>query len=742
MRRVFLSLAIGCINAGAWAATPARLDNPQGHVSVTVDRQGAEVRGGSSGDVRFRPDALVRDGHALSLRPARAAQAGPRITQSLGHGVSAWYVNTPFGIEQGFVLSRPAQGQVGIRMTLGGTLLPYRRGSGLGFSGLKRSRDVLAYSRFIAYDADHRRLPAHLVLEGRRVTLWADTHGARYPVTFDPLLSSTPEILTTPEAIEPYQIAASSDGNVIIVGAPGSHTSSGVAYALRRTSGAWSAGTALAYPVSGSVNYFGASVGISADGQTAVVGAPALTTAVSRVFIYTHGSSGWTLAATLATAGIPTSTISSPSFGQAVAISADGHILLVGAPRAAVAPWGGDAYVYTRSGSTWTGPVALQVPTDTTVMRLGNNVALSSDGKTALVTAGRLSDFQALYYVYNYNGSSWSAPVPLTIPSGATTFGPVDQDVAMSGDGTVILVRALTSLYQGGTLYSYVLSSGTWSAPQVVGTTTFWYSYTHSLALSPDGNKAVVGVPNGSTGGEVDLYARSGTTWTGPAVLSTTAHYDPSDLGGAVALSADGRTAFGGASGTTPIFVTSSPIDMAFGVTPSPTGTVAPASQVTLAFDVTDSDPDLDATDLTLDEVLPAGASYVSSNGDSGVCNYTSATNSVTCTLASLAHPSGTWQPAITIQVPPAAGTVTNVAALSADQVLDGAADLHTSITVQAAGGGSSSGGSSGGSSSSGGSTGGGSGNTGSSGGGTFDLLTLVALFALARQRRIPVMER
>ncbi|HEY3645038.1 MAG TPA: hypothetical protein VGM16_06830 [Gammaproteobacteria bacterium] len=710
------------MSTGALAAqahpVPPRLDNPLHHVSVTVGRQGAQVHGFGSGEVRFDPDTLVVDGRAQALRARPAVKSGARIAQYLGHGVGAWYLNTPFGIEQGFVLSQPAKQWTGIRMTLGGDLLPYHRGAGLGFAGFGHSKDVLAYSRLIAYDADHRRLPARLMLDGRQLTLSVDTRGAHYPVTLDPMLGSAPVLLTSLAGVSPEQIASSSDGTVLLIGAPLNSTEGDV-FVVTKSGATWNAAVTLANPIHAAAA-FGGSVGLSADGQTAVVGAPG----VRQVLMYSHGSGSWTLAAFL-----PTSNGAFRAhLGTAVAISADGHTVLVGAPDSSTS-FPGAAYVYTGSGSTWNAPVALSIPSSALgqsdgISSAGAAVQLSSDGKRAVVGSPGAHTGRGAIYVYDF-GSSWSGPTALSYPASATTAVLLGRDIAMSGDGSVILAKSMVTGQFVDKLYAYTRSpsSGSWSSPQELRTDalpqTELAGFSNTVALSADGSVALVGSPDGP-GGAAYVYTRSGTTWSRPAALSTSGQGGNIELGFSVALTPDGLKAFVGASGDNPVFVYGSPVAMDFNVDPSPAGKVTPGSQVTLAFTIADTDPDQDVTGLLLDEVLPAGASYVSSDGGSGTCSYVSASNSVRCKLTSLSHPSGTWQPSVTLKVPADAGTVTNVAALTADQSLDGASELNTSITVQAASGGS-----------------GGGTTTSSSGGGAMDFLSLLALlgFALGRRR-------
>jgi len=548
------------------------------------------------------------------------------------------------------------------------------------------------------------------------LTLSVDTAGARFPVTMDPMLGSDPVLLATPTAIRPEQFAVSSDGTVLLIGAPDS--SQGNVFVATRTGATWNAAITLANPIHAAS--FGASVGLSADGQTAVVGVPG----ARRVLVYSHGSGSWTLAAFL-----PTSNGAfGANLGTSVAISADGHTVLAGAPDESTS-YPGAAYVYTGSGATWNAPVALSIPSSALgqndgISSAGSAVKLSADGKRAVVGSPGADTGRGAIYVYDY-GSSWSGATALSYPAPATTAVLLGEDLAISGDGNVILARSMVTGQYVDRLYAYTrsASSGTWSSPQELATETLpeteLAGFENTLALSADGSVAVVGSPQGGPAAAY-VYTRSGTTWSLPAALSTSGQGSNTFPGSPVAVTADGLTGFVGAIGNNPAFVYSSPVSMGFDVTPSPGDVMAPSSKLTLEFAIEDSDPDLDATGLVLDEVLPTGASYVSSQGDSGNCSFISARNSVICKRPLLVHGLGPWRPTVTIKAPPTTGEVTNVAALAADQMLDGPSELHTSLLVQAQ---SSGGGGSG--------SGGGSGGGGSSGGGAFSLLTLLALSTL-----------
>ena len=75
-----------------------------------------------------------------------------------------------------------------------------------------------------------------------------------------------------------------------------------------------------------------------------------------------------------------------PSFGDSVAVSADGDTALIGGPEDNDLV--GAAWVFTRQGSTWTqqGP-KLTASDESGQGQFGSSVALSGDGNTALIGA-------------------------------------------------------------------------------------------------------------------------------------------------------------------------------------------------------------------------------------------------------------------------------------------------------------------------------------------------------------------
>ena len=104
-----------------------------------------------------------------------------------------------------------------------------------------------------------------------------------------------------------------------------------------------------------------------------------------------------------------------PDFGLSVALS--GSTALVGAPRQQKGDTGGAAYVFVRSGTTWSQQAELTVPASAQHDFFGYSVAVS--GTTALAGAWNLDSGDGAAYVFVRSGSTWSQQAGLTPPPAA-----------------------------------------------------------------------------------------------------------------------------------------------------------------------------------------------------------------------------------------------------------------------------------------------------------------------------------
>lgn len=350
----------------AWHAMPsrngARLTNSVQHLNLHVGHAGTTVTIVGSGALELRLTGYRQGTQNIALTPSVTPRIdGARIALTRGMGLTEWYINSPLGIEQGFTLARPARPAAtailsfklrsALHAVLAHNTLTFQNATG---------KAVLHYSNPYAYDADHHALPARMTLVGDRLALIVDTLGARYPVTVDPLFSTT-QTLTDPDGQVNDNfgaVALSADGKTAVIGAGGG---SGHAYIYTQTQGNWSVSPVVTLddPGSSSYDHFGGGVALSADGRTALIGAWGGSVGV----VYVYQSTGGTWSTTPVARLVDPSNQWADGFGLALALSANGGVALIGA--AGTTNLAGLAYVYVSTNGTWSNtPAAVFYGTD------------------------------------------------------------------------------------------------------------------------------------------------------------------------------------------------------------------------------------------------------------------------------------------------------------------------------------------------------------------------------------------
>src|SRR5262249_4091977 len=149
------------------------------------------------------------------VQPTAAAN---RVTYSRA-GLDEWYVNGPFGVEQGFTISRApsahASGPLTLSMSLSSNARASLSGRGQTVSFTRAGSPSLRYSGLTATDATGRTLHSWLSLSAGRILLHVDSAGARYPLRIDPFVQLG-EKLTAPNEQGPgkfgFSLAFSADG--------------------------------------------------------------------------------------------------------------------------------------------------------------------------------------------------------------------------------------------------------------------------------------------------------------------------------------------------------------------------------------------------------------------------------------------------------------------------------------------------------------------------------------------------
>jgi len=338
---------------------------------------------------------------------------------------------------------------------------------------------------------------------------------------------------------------------------------------------------------------------VAIDGDTLVVGVPwedsgvagdpsdDSTSAAGAVYVYLRDNGAWSQQAYLKASNPG----NADEFGHAVAI--DGDTIVVGAPFEDSHATGvngsgasdffsnsGAAYVFVRSGTTWTQEAYLKASNTDPQDRFGGSVSISGDtiaigayeedGASPGVNGDDSSDAlssSGAAYVFTRSGTTWSqeAYVKPLVPGGSDFFG---DAVAIDGDTLLVSATAEDSSSAGvggdpnddgttdaGALYVFDRVGTTWSQSAFVKASNPMEQAYFGFSIDLDGDTAVVGAfgeKSASTGvdgtqtddgvviaGSAYVLVRNAGVWSQEAYLKATNTAQGDRFGWSVALSGD-----------------------------------------------------------------------------------------------------------------------------------------------------------------------------------------------------------
>ncbi|MEM1093860.1 MAG: T9SS type A sorting domain-containing protein [Bacteroidota bacterium] len=366
-------------------------------------------------------------------------------------------------------------------------------------------------------------------------------------------------------------LAISENGSYIALGAhrnDDAGSSSGSVYIFNRSGATWSQQLKLTARDAAANDLFGYAVALDSDGDTIVIGAPGDNSAtndadadVGAAYVFIRTGTTWGQQAKLVhDDGAP-----GDQWGWSVAVSGDGHTALTGIPFRDLPLTGADtgqAAVHVRSGGVWSleHMLNVQIVDGDGNDRFGARVALSDDGTYALVSTPQDRDNgpgSGSAYVFFFDGSRWTQQAKLT-PNDADENEFFSQGIALSGAGEYALIGAPQEIENGnrtGSAYVFARTGTTWSQQAKLNASDAafgdWFGL--SVSLSSDGATALVGAPQnddaGFATGSAYVFTRSGTSWTEQAKLigADTAMGD--NFGSHLGLSGDGLYAVLAAAG-------------------------------------------------------------------------------------------------------------------------------------------------------------------------------------------------
>jgi hypothetical protein len=354
-------------------------------------------------------------------------------------------------------------------------------------------------------------------------------------------------------------VALSADGNTAIVGGPGPNNSdrdrspsagpAGAAWVFTRNGAQWSQqGKKLVGSTSesgGGLWSQGASVALSADGNTALVGGPSDNGTTGAAWVFTRNANAWTQQGSKLVGA--SEAAPPPGQGISVALSADGNTAIVGGWRAE------GAWVFTRSQGVWTQQGKKLVGSGFVgSARQGTSVALSADGNTAIVGGWSDNGKAGAAWVFARSGGVWKQQGKKLVGSGAVGSPRQGTSVALSADGNTAIVggpgdnpwdlSVPFGLGAAGAAWVFTRNSGQWTQQgnKLVSNGSMRSARQGtSVALSADGNIAIVGAfADEGKAGPVLVFTRTGGRWTQSKELAFAGA--PAKSASSIALSADG----------------------------------------------------------------------------------------------------------------------------------------------------------------------------------------------------------
>jgi hypothetical protein len=223
--------------------------------------------------------------------------------------------------------------------------------------------------------------------------------------------------------------------------------------------------------------------------------------------------------------------VDSCCYGQSVAVSGPtavvGTLMVGGAEPNTVD-------VYARVDGAWTKQAALSAPDGAPIDMFGRSVAISGGANpTIVVGAPQKDDSAGAVYVYTRSNGVWSLQAELLAPD-RTPGDRLGDAVAISGSTIVASADARNS-YQGA-VFVFARTGSTWTqqAELTSPARPDLDAFGRSVAIT--GTTVIVGAAGADDPGAAYLYARSRSSWALQATLHSPGAPAADDFGYAVAL--------------------------------------------------------------------------------------------------------------------------------------------------------------------------------------------------------------
>ena len=350
-------------------------------------------------------------------------------------------------------------------------------------------------------------------------------------------------------------ISVAVNGDTAIIGAFGDFngsTRSGAAYVFVKSGGVWTQQQKLVPNDGETLDQFGISVAV--NGDTAIVGANrddvGTNSNQGSVYVFTRSGATWIQSQKIVA---PDGTIDA-QFGYSVAMTGDSAVISAVSDSTGGNTYQGSAYVYIKNGATWTQQQKITASDGAANDFFG---VAAIDGDTIVIgvkndAIGANNNFQGSAYIFTRSGTTWTERQKLLASDGVggDLFG---NAVAIRGNTLVVGASYddVNGIPNQGSAYIFTRSGTTWTEQQRLtqaDNSSGGNQFGNSVAVS--GDTVIVGafeedlIQFGNEGA-VYVYTKNGATWAQNVKLTAVDHAAGDHFGFSVAF--DGNALFVGA---------------------------------------------------------------------------------------------------------------------------------------------------------------------------------------------------